>query len=32
MAGHFDRNKKPSSENSGDAAGDMLRQFFGRKR
>jgi pSer/pThr/pTyr-binding forkhead associated (FHA) protein len=30
--GQFDRAKKPTSESSGDAANDMLRQFFGRKR
>jgi pSer/pThr/pTyr-binding forkhead associated (FHA) protein len=28
----YDRAKKPTSVNSGDAASDMLRQFFGRKR
>jgi len=32
IVGQFARNKKPTSESSGDAAGDMLRQFFGRKR
>jgi pSer/pThr/pTyr-binding forkhead associated (FHA) protein len=32
VVGQFDRHKKPTSENSGDAADDMLRQFFGRKR
>jgi pSer/pThr/pTyr-binding forkhead associated (FHA) protein len=30
--GQFDRSKKPISESSCDAAEDMLRQFFGRKR
>ena len=28
----FDRTKKPATESSCDAASDMLRQFFGRKR
>jgi pSer/pThr/pTyr-binding forkhead associated (FHA) protein len=32
VVGQFDRSKKPAAENSGDAAEDMLRQFFGRKR
>jgi pSer/pThr/pTyr-binding forkhead associated (FHA) protein len=32
MVGHFDRKKKPTADNSGDAANDMLKQFFGRKR
>jgi pSer/pThr/pTyr-binding forkhead associated (FHA) protein len=32
VVGQFDRNKKPTSETSCDAADDMLRQFFGRKR
>jgi pSer/pThr/pTyr-binding forkhead associated (FHA) protein len=32
LVGQFERSKKPTSENSGDAAEDMLRQFFGRKR
>jgi pSer/pThr/pTyr-binding forkhead associated (FHA) protein len=32
IASQFERSKKPATENSGDAAGDMLRQFFGRKR
>jgi pSer/pThr/pTyr-binding forkhead associated (FHA) protein len=31
-AGLYDRAKKPTAVNSGDAASDMLRQFFGRKR
>lgn len=32
IVGQFDRTKKPTTENSGDAANDMLKQFFGRKR
>jgi hypothetical protein len=32
IVGQFTRNKKPTASSSGDAADDMLRQFFGRKR
>jgi hypothetical protein len=32
VAGHSDRGKKPTTATSGDAASDVLRQFFGRKR
>ncbi|MCC6126560.1 MAG: FHA domain-containing protein [Pirellulales bacterium] len=32
VVGQFNRHKKPTAESSGDAADDMLRQFFGRKR
>ena len=32
VVGQFDRGKKPLAESSCDAADDMLRQFFGRKR
>lgn len=32
VIGQFDRAKKPTSANSGDAADNMLRQFFGRKK
>jgi pSer/pThr/pTyr-binding forkhead associated (FHA) protein len=32
VVGQFDRSKKPTAESSCDAADDMLRQFFGRKR
>jgi pSer/pThr/pTyr-binding forkhead associated (FHA) protein len=31
-AGHFEQKKKPIGETSQEAADDMLRQFFGRKR
>ncbi len=32
IVGQFERSKKPTAETSCDAADDMLRQFFGRKR
>jgi pSer/pThr/pTyr-binding forkhead associated (FHA) protein len=32
IIGQSDRSKKPTAANSGDAADNMLRQFFGRKR
>ena len=32
VVGQFERGKKPTAESSCDAADDMLRQFFGRKR
>ena len=32
IPGRFQRSTQPSSENSGEAAADMLRQFFHRKK